>query len=184
MTVSDSSRYWVAKQMIWNVLTDTTNNSAALTLQQWRQQQNPRGNEGTNFTAGNIPEQPKDSDCPALVIRNETGVSVPDELFAKTRQTKIYTVGILGALRVPREKEADGDKMILRFEELVEAAIGNVVRFLPNATNDYLPTGETNPIEDVRPGEPVFPDFGVEGERPRFWLPVHLQLSFADVWIY
>lgn len=182
MTVSDSSPYWVAKQMIWNALEDTTLTYGGY-LDTWRKQQNPKANAGTNFKDSILPEKFDRHHLPALIIRNEGEVELPEELQGHSSSDRYFTVAIVGEIDVPDHKEADGDKKIMRFQHLVDLTIGEALRDLVIANSTYLPSGETtSPLLDIQPGNPVFPDFGENDVRPLFWWPLRIQLKLGSIW--
>lgn len=180
MTVSDASPYWIVDQMIWNALEDTalTNGSD---LDTWRKQQNPRGNAGVNFKSGTIPTEPDTNKCPALMFR--TGeLDTPEYLFTKSLMDRVYSIEIIGVLKVPERREAEGDKLIKRFAHLVEKTLGEALRDLTVGTA-YTPDTEANPIIHIQPGSPIFPDWLDDLVTPAFEFPIFVTVHMGSVWI-
>lgn len=167
--------------MLWSALEDTglTNGAA---LDTWRKEQNPKANAGTNFKDNILPEKPELHDLPALIMRNED-VDLPEYLQNHAASDRVFTVALVGVLRVPEHREAAGDKLIMRFQHLVESTLGEARNDLIVANSSYLPSGvTTNPLSWIYPGNPVFPDFAEENVPPQFWWPVHIQIKFGSIW--
>lgn len=180
--VSDYSPFSIADAMIWAALTDTTN-PASQTLLSWRRQQRQDGHSGKNFDAGEIPLRPAGEDCPALSLLTTAPADTPVEYQGKSATTRIYEITIRGHLDVPEHREADGDKLVKRFQHLAELAIGRALRDLRSGSSKYVPAGESNPITDIWPGDPVFPDWRDTLADHCFEWPITLTLDFGPVWI-
>jgi hypothetical protein len=87
MVVSDSSPYWIIEQMIWNALEDTSL-SAGADLDNWRKQQNPRGNAGKNYKTGIIPNESA-MDHPALYF-SQGELLTPPNMMTLRSTTRYY----------------------------------------------------------------------------------------------
>ncbi len=181
MSVSDSSPYWVAETMIWNALEDT-DLTAGGNLDLWRKQQNPIGNAGTNFKTGEIPFNPSSSDRPALMF-GYADMETPEAERTHNAMDRIHGGIIIGWLNLQTHREADANKMIKRFQYLVEGTIGEAHRELLMTNSTYLPSGETNPIQDIIPGSPIFPNWANEDETPSFEFPILIRLALGSLWI-
>lgn len=183
MAVSDSSKYWIIEQMIWNALEDTSGLPAAANLATWRGQQNPRGNEGKNYKTGIIPNRDA-IDTPALYFR-QGEIATPDELVTIGSLTRYYTIEIVGELRRESAREAEVDKLVKRFQELVETTLGAAITGLTASNSSYHPDGDggTHILEEIFPGSPIFPDWTEPGTLPLFQFPIFCRLIHADLWL-
>ena len=181
MTVSDSSPYWVAEQMLWNALEDT-DLSAGANLAAWRAQQNPMGNAGTNYKTGAIPDN-EALDTPALYFQ-QGEILTPVEYLTMRGMDRWIMINIIGELRRQSHREAEVDKLIKAFQYLVEKTLGEAIRDLLVRNSSYLPSGETSHgLVDIQPTSPSFPAWTEEEAAPIFVFPVLLQLTFSNIWL-
>lgn len=182
MTVSDSSRYWIVEQMIWNALEDT-----ALTwggyLDTWRKQQNViSGRAGRNYKDEEIPDL-NAMECPALYFRTGA-IATPEHLMLHSDFRRYYPIEIIGQILLERHRETSADKAIKRFQELVERTLGEAHTSLVIANSPYIPSGETQEsyIQEILPGSPLFPDWTEENEDAIFVFPIFVQMDFTNYW--
>ena len=181
MAVSDVSPIWTVEQMIWNAL-ESDELAQASDLDTWRGQQNPKGNAGTNYKTGAIPDHDA-LDTPALYF--QTGdVTTPAEIMTMRSLPRYHAINVVGELHRESHREAEVDKLVKRFQHLVERTLGAALRELLVANSEYLPSGVSSHIlEDILPGSPIFPDWTDPAAIPIFIFPIYCMLINSDLWL-
>lgn len=176
--VSDYSPYSVADDMIWAALKDTTTTYGAK-LDTWRRQLNPRSNRGMDFDTAEMPDEPDERHSPALFVLNGA-IDEEDRTFSTVKRK--YRLEIVGLIHVSKKLERRADRLIKRYQHLVELCLGEAHRELVLGNSVYLPTGETNPIESIDPGTPEFPDWRDDEAFPGFIFPIDVLLHLDSIW--